>query len=128
MTPDQIAKLKSAAEAATDGKWIYNAGDDAPVVCLDVFDRMTGVQAMIAEVEYGVDAHFIALANPANILSLLDALREKEEEIGRLREALGDLIEHAQNMEHSMYPQDYMEHGPSKIISDARAALETDND
>jgi hypothetical protein len=40
-----------------------------------------------------------------------------------VREALERLIEHAQNMEHAMHPQEYMEHGPSQVVDAARQAL-----
>ena len=68
MTPERIKKLRELAEKATPGKW----SDDG--VCV----RIEGTRTFIVSMVGCDDAKFIAAANPAAILELLD-------EVERLR-------------------------------------------
>ncbi|GKP76709.1 TPA: ead/Ea22-like family protein [Klebsiella pneumoniae] len=107
-------RMKAAAEKATPGEWwadevknegCYGSGDD----CVEgftsyaiygadgkaLFDSLNSDAACISE-EYDGEGHvawdetaqrnaeFIALANPANILALVEALEKAQERIGEL--------------------------------------------
>ncbi|WP_316541881.1 ead/Ea22-like family protein [Klebsiella michiganensis] len=109
--------LKAAAEKATPGEWwadevknegCYGAGDD----CVEgftsyaiygpdgqtLFDSLNSDSACISE-EYDDEGHvawdetaqlnaeFIALANPANVLALVEALEKAQQRIAVLEEA-----------------------------------------
>ncbi|HEA3683357.1 ead/Ea22-like family protein [Klebsiella quasipneumoniae] len=112
--------LKAAAEKATQGEWwadevknegCYGSGDD----CVEgftsyaiygsdgqtLFDSLNSDAACISE-EYDGEGHvawdetaqrnaeFIALANPANILALVEALEKAQQRIGKLEKKLTD--------------------------------------
>jgi len=76
MTDEQVAALRAAAEKATPGPWRARS---------TIYDHMiAGIAAKgaIAEIwngERGMeDARYIAAANPAAVLSLLDRLARVE--------------------------------------------------
>lgn len=74
--PDH-GELKRAAEAATGGGWYaYDDGDSSHYV----ISRTAGMVA-VTESDSPDDAHFIALANPATVLSENEALRAALEAI-----------------------------------------------
>ena len=110
------ADLKEAAEKATPGPWrrgnlgygIFqdkHAGDEQAMLCRCPVDKE------IMPAQWSRDAAFIALANPARILSLI-------EENERLREALESIAEP---------PIGYADLNPNDLViilaENARAAL-----
>ncbi|WP_369002692.1 ead/Ea22-like family protein [Klebsiella pneumoniae] len=113
-------RMKAAAEKATPGEWwaddvknegCYGSGDD----CVEgftsyaiygsdgqtLFDSLNSDSACISE-EYDGEGHvawdetaqrnaeFIALANPANVLALVEALEKAQQRIGKLEKKLTD--------------------------------------
>ncbi len=80
--------LKAAAEKATPGPWGV-ARDGKTLVSNQSHPIATvsdAMHRMLADGSTGKDAEFIALANPANILALVDAL-EKAQRHANLTEA-----------------------------------------
>lgn len=70
--------LKAAAVKATPGEWVVQLGDE--VYATD--DGVDYEQVAIATLD-ARDADFIALANPANILALVEALEKAQQHIAR---------------------------------------------
>ncbi|HIF7213731.1 TPA: ead/Ea22-like family protein [Klebsiella pneumoniae] len=66
-------RMKAAAEKATPGEWVVQLGDE--VYATD--DGVDFEQVAIATLD-ARDADFIALANPANILALVEALEKAQ--------------------------------------------------
>lgn len=75
------ARLRELAEAATPGPWCVEHGR--------VYSGDTEVAAMPGSRSWWHDADFIAAANPAAILRLLDALNEAEDRADLLRDEVG---------------------------------------
>lgn len=67
--------LKAAAEKATSGEWAVQFGDEVYVTNDDVGYE----QVAIATLD-GRDADFIAMANPANVKRLVEALEKAQAE------------------------------------------------
>ncbi|MEB2971876.1 ead/Ea22-like family protein [Klebsiella pneumoniae] len=75
--------LKAAAEKATPGPWGV-ARDGKTLVSNQSHPIATvsdAMHRMLADGSTGKDAEFIALANPANILALVEALEKAQETI-----------------------------------------------
>ncbi|SWT54608.1 RelE family toxin-antitoxin system [Klebsiella pneumoniae] len=71
--------LKAAAEKATPGEWVLQ-------LCDEIYATNDGVnyeQVAIATLD-ARDADYIALANPANVLALVDALEKAQQRIDEL--------------------------------------------
>ncbi|EPK2862103.1 TPA: ead/Ea22-like family protein [Klebsiella pneumoniae] len=66
--------LKAAAEKATPGPWEVQFGEE-----IYATDGVDNEQVAIATLD-ARDADYIALANPANVLALVEALERKEEQ------------------------------------------------
>ncbi|HCD5780015.1 TPA: ead/Ea22-like family protein [Klebsiella pneumoniae] len=116
-------RMKAAAEKATPGEWwadevknegCYGSGDD----CVEgftsyaiygsdgqtLFDSLNSDAACICE-EYDGEGHvawdetaqrnaeFIALANPANVLALVEALEKAQQRIGELESKLANPVQ-----------------------------------
>ncbi|EPU0998050.1 TPA: ead/Ea22-like family protein [Klebsiella quasipneumoniae] len=116
-------RMKAAAEKATQGEWwsdevknegCYGSGDD----CVEgftsyaiygsdgqtLFDSLNSDAASISE-EYDGEGHvawdetaqrnaeFIALANPANVLALVEALEKAQQRIGELESKLANPVQ-----------------------------------
>ena len=116
-------RMKAAAEKATQGEWwsdevknegCYGSGDD----CVEgftscaiygsdgqtLFDSLNSDAAFICE-EYDGEGHvawdetaqrnaeFIALANPANVLALVEALEKAQQRIGELESKLANPVQ-----------------------------------
>ncbi|HFP2077504.1 TPA: ead/Ea22-like family protein [Klebsiella pneumoniae] len=78
--------LKAAAEKATPGPWGV-ARDGKTLVSNQSHPIATvsdAMHRMLADGSTGKDAEFIALANPANILALVDALEKAQRRIAEL--------------------------------------------
>lgn len=115
-------ELKRAAEAATDGAW-HSSGstvwaEDVEYgiepdccgqfnrdgsCCGNAVPRQTEelVQREIASAD-GVDAHFIALANPETVLGLLSELDEARAQLAEAREALEPFAKMAKPIEEAL--------------------------
>ncbi|HBR3960491.1 TPA: ead/Ea22-like family protein [Klebsiella pneumoniae] len=76
--------LKAAAEKATPGEW-RRASTQFNGITATPF-MLGRKEVMIAGVSEKRDAEFIALANPANILSLVEALEKAQRYIEELRD------------------------------------------
>ncbi|EPM0664033.1 ead/Ea22-like family protein [Klebsiella pneumoniae] len=70
--------LKSAAEKATPGPWEVQFGEE-----IYATDSVDNEQVAIATLD-ARDTDYIALANPANILALLEALEKAQQRIAEL--------------------------------------------
>ncbi|MEY7566294.1 ead/Ea22-like family protein [Klebsiella pneumoniae] len=79
--------LKAAAEKATPGEW-RRASTQFNGITATPF-MLGRKEVMIAGVSEKRDAEFIALANPANILALVEALEKSEKTSEARREAIG---------------------------------------
>jgi hypothetical protein len=77
LTDTTLSALRAKAEAATPGPWEHNGR--AVSIC-----REKSKLVIIADGMYYRNASYIAAANPATILALLDALAEARKEIGQL--------------------------------------------
>ena len=80
--------LKAAAEKATPGPWAL-ARDRKTVVSNQshpIANLSDAMHRMLADGTTGQDAEFISLANPANVLALVEALEKAQRANGHLRE------------------------------------------
>ncbi|HDU3774743.1 TPA: ead/Ea22-like family protein [Klebsiella quasipneumoniae subsp. similipneumoniae] len=73
--------LKAAAEKATSGEWAVQFGDEVYVTNDDVGYEQVAIATLDAS-----DADYIALANPANVKQLVEAL-EKAQQYAKERDA-----------------------------------------
>ncbi len=81
--------LKAAAEKATPGPWAL-ARDRKTVVSNQshpIANLSDAMHRMLADGTTGQDAEFISLANPANILALVEAQEKAQQRIAELEEA-----------------------------------------
>lgn len=107
LTPEKLAELRRLAENATPGAWeaiIFDSGHskfefEASVCTQDVGDsicRMDGLLRTDVNERYrtdgSLDAMFIAAANPAAVLGLLDEVERLTAAVERVR-ALADRID-----------------------------------
>ncbi|HGK4331919.1 TPA: ead/Ea22-like family protein [Klebsiella quasipneumoniae subsp. quasipneumoniae] len=72
--------LKSAAEKATPGPWEVQFGEE-----IYATDGVDNEQVAIATLD-ARDTDYIALANPANVLALVEALEKAQQRIASQRE------------------------------------------
>ena len=77
--------LREAAERATKGEW-RRASTAFNGITASAFS-LTGVETILAHTVEKRDAEFIAAANPATVLALLDELEAKDKQIADLKEA-----------------------------------------
>ncbi|WP_163554810.1 ead/Ea22-like family protein [Klebsiella pneumoniae] len=131
-------RMKAAAEKATPGEWwadevknegCYGSGDD----CVEgftsyaiygsdgktLFDSLNSDAACICE-EYDGEGHvawdetaqrnaeFIALANPANVLALVEALEKAQQKIDELEN--DEVRQRLANAEHQLYMAELAKH------------------
>lgn len=97
MTPEQLKELRKAAEEATPGPWIGcgpSFGDYMPAYLNEVVVDRQGEEDDCYEVcrspagldkESSCDMAYIAAANPATILQLLDYVESLERDAARYR-------------------------------------------
>ena len=107
-TPD-VAELRRLAEAATPGPWYLDGpwwyGDDDSAYCISTAEDAGRIAVTIAPPRYifggerevrDANARFIAAANPATVLALLDAAAERDalaakvERVRALHKSSGD--------------------------------------
>lgn len=85
-----IADMKAAAESATGGKWVREYGEGWDAICSD--DDQLNSGFIVAEFQ-GPEAQenriFAQSANPANVLSLISALEQAQQENIRLQQKCG---------------------------------------
>ena len=74
-------RLKAAAEKATSGEWAVQFGDEVYVTNDDVGYEQVAIATLDAS-----DADYIAMANPANVKQLVEAL-EKAQQYAKERDA-----------------------------------------
>lgn len=77
--------LKAAAEKATPGRWEYNPGNTSIEYNVDSMDEDQGSIVYVDSGDFTQsqtdrNGGFIALANPANILALVEALEKAQQE------------------------------------------------
>ncbi|ENZ8439348.1 ead/Ea22-like family protein [Klebsiella michiganensis] len=78
--------LKAAAEKATQGRWEYYPGNTSIEYNVDSMDEDQGSIVYVdsgdfTQAQTDRNGEFIALANPANILALVEALEKAQETI-----------------------------------------------
>ncbi|MEY7635842.1 ead/Ea22-like family protein [Raoultella ornithinolytica] len=83
--------LKAAAEKATPGRWEYYPGNTSIEYNVDSMNEDQGSIVYVdsgdfTQVQTDRNGEFIALANPANILALVEALEKAQRYIEELRE------------------------------------------
>lgn len=78
--------LREAAERATKGEW-RRASTAFNGITASAFS-LTGVETILAHTVEKRDAEFIAAADPATVLALLDELEAKDKRIAEQRETL----------------------------------------
>ncbi|HFR4130895.1 ead/Ea22-like family protein [Raoultella ornithinolytica] len=83
--------LKAAAEKATPGRWEYYPGNTSIEYNVDSMDEGQGSIVYVdsgdfTQAQTDRNGEFIALANPANILALVEALEKAQRYIEELRE------------------------------------------
>ncbi len=119
-TDDIASRLRSAAELATPGPWVdvvtpYAKGDPSNGPVYDVQVKAAGGERVAhlsddADSVDGANAAYIALANPENVLALLD-------ERDKLRDAVTNLL--------GLIDEYAIEEAFPSIVAEARAALGT---
>lgn len=81
--------LKAAAEKATPGRWEYYPGNTSIEYNVDSMDEDQGSIVYVdsgdfTQAQTERNGEFIALANPANILALVEALEKAQQRIAEL--------------------------------------------
>ncbi|HGD3778414.1 TPA: ead/Ea22-like family protein [Klebsiella pneumoniae] len=102
--------LKAAAEKATPGPWGV-ARDGKTLVSNQSHPIATvsdAMHRMLADGSTGKDAEFIALANPANILALVEALEKAHQRIDELEN--DEVRQRLANAEHQLYMAELAKH------------------
>lgn len=116
----EIAELRAAAEKATPGPWKAAVTIYEHMSC-ELRSTMPGYERGIAQVwdangKGYVDAQFIALANPARVLSLLDQLATSQEREAALVAVLSEFSREYDGFEDG-------EGLPCPVLMKARALL-----
>ena len=70
--PIDTAQLRALAEKATPGPWTIELGEDGDEFSCYIFGQIPSGSTIVAFVEHEDEAKYIAAADPATILSLLD--------------------------------------------------------
>ncbi|HAV1627212.1 TPA: ead/Ea22-like family protein [Enterobacter hormaechei subsp. steigerwaltii] len=84
--------LREAAEKATPGRWEYYPGNTSIEYNVDSMDEGQGSIVYVDSGDFtkkqtDLNGAFIAAANPATVLALLDELEAKDKQIADLKEA-----------------------------------------
>lgn len=74
VTPELLADVENKAEFVEPK--IYRLNDNFDIVCDN--PHLSGDTILIAKVEFGEDAEFIAAASPAVVLALIQRIRDLE--------------------------------------------------
>lgn len=96
-----LQRMKSAASLATQGEWSYARSGFNSIVQVSVSLLRGGPARAVlcklfrsewrSELNTAHDAAFIALANPANVMTLIGALEARDKQIAFLKEQLAQL-------------------------------------
>ncbi|WP_270425599.1 ead/Ea22-like family protein [Klebsiella variicola] len=105
--------LKAAAEKATPGRWEYYPGNTSIEYNVDSMDEGQGSIVYVdsgdfTQAQTDRNGEFIALANPANVLALVEALEKAQQRIVELDRKNCELdsltqrwaVERAENADH----------------------------
>ncbi|HCM3154971.1 TPA: ead/Ea22-like family protein [Klebsiella quasipneumoniae subsp. similipneumoniae] len=95
-------RLKAAAEKATPGPWEVQFGEE-----IYATDGVDNEQVAIATLD-ARDADYIALANPANVLALVEALEKAQQRITELEN--DEARQRLANAEHQLYMAELAKH------------------
>lgn len=87
--------LKAAAEKATPGRWEYYPGNTSIEYNVDSMDEDQGSIVYVdsgdfTQAQTDRNGEFIALANPASILALVEALEKAQQRIEELESDLSE--------------------------------------
>jgi hypothetical protein len=88
--------LKAAAEKATHGQWLVTEQDcrwnidDESGRAIAIAQQRKPIRDDYKQAERTANAEFIALANPANILALVEALEKAQQRIEELESDLSE--------------------------------------
>ncbi|HIG9058243.1 TPA: ead/Ea22-like family protein [Klebsiella michiganensis] len=98
--------LKAAAEKATPGRWEYYPGNTSIEYNVDSMDEDQGSIVYVdsgdfTQAQTERNGEFIALANPANVLALLEALEKAQQRIDELEN--DEVFQRLANAEHQLY-------------------------
>lgn len=88
--------LREAAEKAGSDKWqAKKINGDFYVIRNGSYEKQDGITSYqpIAEIEHKPVRDFVAEANPATVLALLDELEAKDKRIAELEERLSNIAE-----------------------------------
>ena len=80
-----MTDLRTLAEAATEGPWMYPYGGDL----ISGTHAEPGRVVLYTPNGQSVDLDYIAAANPKAILALLDRAEKAEAEVARLKKMIG---------------------------------------
>ena len=79
--------LKAAAEKASGGDWVTESGDGWDATCSNDDQANSGfIIAHFVGPDSAANREFVQLANPANVLALVEALEKAQRANGHLRE------------------------------------------
>ncbi len=108
-TTELIARLKLAAEKASNGEWVKESGDGWEAAC-SANDRANS-GFIIAHFE-GPDAaanrEFVQAANPVNVLALVEALESAQRKIAELEN--DEVRQRLANAEHQLHMAELAKH------------------
>ena len=90
ITKQELEKLKELAKAATPGSWNYDSGNcevetlkERRHVAIVSNDNITQHEDHLRPVDWECDGYYIAAANPATVLRLIEALEVATEALKR---------------------------------------------
>ena len=85
---DLAQSLKAAAEKASGGDWVKESGDGWDATCSNDDQANSGfIIAHFVGPDSEANREFVQLANPANVLALVEALEKAQQRIAVLEEA-----------------------------------------
>ena len=105
--------LKAAAEKATQGRWEYYPGNTSIEYNVDSMDEDQGSIVYVdsgdfTQAQTDRNGEFIALANPANVLALVEALEKAQQKIDELEN--DEVRQRLANAEHQLYMAELAKH------------------
>ncbi len=109
MTTELAQRMKAAALKATPGEWVYLPSNTSIEYDYGSDDSQGSITYMdsgdFTQKQTELNGIFIALANPANVLALVEALEARDKQIAEYHSALNSLAFVARR-----YLPDYDEH------------------
>ncbi|EMM7791380.1 ead/Ea22-like family protein [Klebsiella oxytoca] len=99
---DLAQSLKAAAEKASGGDWVKESGDGWDATCSNDDQANSGfIIAHFVGPDSEANREFVQLANPANILALVEALEKAQQRIDELEN--DEVRQRLANAEHQLY-------------------------